>query len=203
VQHSVPPPPVPLSMPPPPPMQFFPPEPLSISNFQPAWQFVLLNLATCGIYALIWFYRNWSLLTERLNLHITPFWRMIFAPFFTVSFYRTLDRLMGYEAFEERTAAPVLGGLFGISSLLWLILDRSLWSMGEIFFSKDARWIFLASLFCLLISTFALLPAVRTLNAFWRAEQAGYPERRRLNGWALAVIIIGFLRLLDIFAYLS
>jgi hypothetical protein len=37
------------------------------------------------------------------------------------------------------------------------------------------------------------LPLVRALNAFWRHEQPGLPERTRLSGKAWIVVVIGAL----------
>jgi Domain of unknown function (DUF4234) len=40
--------------------QHMPPSGSRYANVQASWRLVLLAIATCGIYELYWFYRNWK-----------------------------------------------------------------------------------------------------------------------------------------------
>ena len=54
------------------------------------WKFLLLMIGTLGLYALYWFYRNWTLLNRR-HKQYWPVPRAIFSIFFTHSLFEEID----------------------------------------------------------------------------------------------------------------
>src|SRR5690625_4658746 len=57
-----------------------PPLPEVFFHHVAAWKFILLSLATLGLYELYWFYRGWSFVKRSEKSRIMPFWRTVFAP---------------------------------------------------------------------------------------------------------------------------
>jgi hypothetical protein len=43
---------------------------------------VVMSLFTCGLYQILWFYKNWRLIKNREHSDIMPVWRSIFPVFF-------------------------------------------------------------------------------------------------------------------------
>lgn len=54
------------------------------------WKFLTMMIGTAGIYAIYWFYKNWSLLNEKYKSY-WPVMRGIFAIFFTHSLFEEID----------------------------------------------------------------------------------------------------------------
>lgn len=54
-------------------------------------KFLVLAVATMGVYSLYWFYKNWSLQRRAYGLNIWPVPRAIFAVFFTHQLFRAID----------------------------------------------------------------------------------------------------------------
>lgn len=52
---------------------------------------ILMGFATLGYYELYWFYKNWVIVKERENSDIRPFWRAIFAIFFTSPLFKQIN----------------------------------------------------------------------------------------------------------------
>lgn len=167
------------------------------SNVHPVWQFVLLSVLTFGGYFIVWFYRNWSLLRERRGLHITPAARAFFSPFFGVAFYKELAGLVGHTGYAFKTPPESLGSFYICCMVISRIIDRITQRQSNLALEVVSIVIFLGAVA-------SLTPAVKALNAFWRHEQPGYPERRRLSGGAWLVAILGGLLWVSfIFAILS
>lgn len=55
-------------------------------------KFIVLFLATLGLYEVFWFYRNWQYVKQRDNSDIMPFWRAVFSVFWFYPFYQDLKR---------------------------------------------------------------------------------------------------------------
>ena len=64
-------------------------------------KFLLLFIGTLGLYALYWFYRNWSQYNSYENLRVWPVPRAIFAIFFTHSLFRYINEELSYVKPKE------------------------------------------------------------------------------------------------------
>ncbi|MFD2902573.1 hypothetical protein [Sphingobacterium anhuiense] len=74
--------------------------PIADQKLITAKQFTILNIATGGVYALWWVYKEWRFIEEKDNLHLQPAGRTIFSVFFIYSlFTRILDyaKSFGYN----------------------------------------------------------------------------------------------------------
>jgi hypothetical protein len=148
------------------------------SNAQPVWHFVLLTIATFGIYQVYWFYRNWKHFKIHKNLNISPGWRTVglFVPI--------LGAVLAYRQFRDiRDFAEEAG------------VDKT-YSPGWIFFS----WLILQCLcyllpgplqFLYLLLVWPLAVVQRVLNAYWEKEQPELPVRTDFSGGEIALLIIG------------
>lgn len=147
------------------------------SNVQPVWHFVLLSIATLGIYEIYWFYRNWKQLKFHKNLDISPGWRTVglFVPIYGIVLaYRQLKDIRDFsrEAGIVKTYSPGWI-LFG-----WLILT-ALWKL------PDPFW------FLSFLSVWPLTVVQCILNSYWAKEQSGYPEKTKFSGGQIALLVIG------------
>ena len=79
-----------------------------------AWKFLVLSIATFGIYELYWFYQNWRYIRERDRSDIWPFWRTVFSPIWCFSLCKDVDRHGG--SISTGTAIGVAAGYFLISA---------------------------------------------------------------------------------------
>jgi predicted nucleic acid-binding Zn ribbon protein len=148
------------------------------SNAQPVWRFVLLTIATLGIYQVYWFYRNWKHFKIHKNLNISPGWRTVglFVPI--------LGALLAYRQFRDIADFAKEAGV-----------DKT-YSPELVFFS----WLILQCL-CLLLpdqlmflcflTIWPLAVVQRVLNAYWEKEQPGLPVRTNFSGGEIALLIIG------------
>ncbi|NNG01104.1 MAG: DUF3857 domain-containing protein [Desulfobacteraceae bacterium] len=53
-------------------------------------KYVILSIATMGIYSLYWFYRQWKYIKQRDDSPMLPFWRAFFLPFWFYSLFREM-----------------------------------------------------------------------------------------------------------------
>jgi len=143
------------------------------SNVQPVWRFGVLCLATFGFYELYWFYKNWKWLKEKQGLKVRPFWRTFFAPLFSDPLFKRISALA-----QERGAPPM----------------RSPGGFAALYFLLCLSWR-LPSPYSLLSSlTFLpLIPAVRTLNAYWELEQAELPVRDHFSVRERILVTMGLI----------
>jgi predicted nucleic acid-binding Zn ribbon protein len=148
------------------------------SNAQPIWHFILLSIATCGIYEIYWFYRNWKHFKIHKNLNISSGWRTVglFVPILGVVLaYRQLRDIRDFakEAGVDKTYSP------GWILFSWLILSNlSLRLPGSLWFLS-------------LLSVWPLAVVQRVLNAYWKKEQPELPVRTNFSGGEIALLIIG------------
>lgn len=154
----------------------------AVSNVQPVWQYVLLQVCSFGAYDLFWFFLTWRLLKERHRLYITPAARALFPLLFAVHLCRENYRL-AEDAGHKPNWKPAAVGWSYI--LLELFAGPSM--------RQAAPAMFLAGVALFAGSIYVRLPLVRSLNDFWRHEQPRLPERNRLSGKAWVVVMLGSL----------
>ena len=151
----------------------------AFSNVQPVWQFVLLVICSFGLYYLIWFYNNWQLIKERNRWNITPAARALFAVFWIRSQFHELLQIVKSTGYERSWSPEGIGAAFIIGGFIIQASERSPGPLPT-----------LIVLAVLGVEVWVTLPVVRGLNAFWRHQQPGWPERRGLSlgGWAVAIL---------------
>jgi len=89
-----------------------------------AKQFTLLNIATGGVYAIWWVYKEWRFIEEKDNLDLQPAGRTIFSVFFIYSlFTRILDyaKSFGYNKSYNPVLLLVLYIFFNLTSLISIL----------------------------------------------------------------------------------
>jgi len=147
------------------------------SHAQPAWQLVLLSMATLGIYELYWFYRNWKHFRDHRGWDVSPGWRTagLVVPVLglVLAYYQLKDVREYLEKDGIRETYSPGWVLFG-----WLALS-ALWRL------PDPFW---------LLSSFSVFPLVAVqgpLNAYWEKEQPGARIRTSLSGGQIALLVLG------------
>lgn len=159
----------------------------TVSNVQPVWQYVLLQICSFGFYDLIWFFATWSLLKERHRLYITPAARAFFSILFANHLCREIYKLSAEAGMTPKWRPGFIGGSY---ILLEVIANRCMW--------RDETVIYAIGVGLFIASIVVRIPLVNTLNDFWRHEQPGLPERNRLSGKAWVVVVVGGLMWISI-----
>ncbi len=146
------------------------------SNVQPVWHFVLLCIASFGIYEFYWFFNNWKLLKERKNLDIYQFWRAFFGVLFAYSLFKKIFSLAKEKGYDEQPSAGLITFSFIVLSILWC-LGNPYWLIS-------------------LLSFIPLIPVLNAVNFFWEQEQPNPSKRTQFSRGEIAVLIIGGIILL-------
>jgi hypothetical protein len=150
---------------------------LQFSNVQPVWQFVLLSVATLGIYEVYWFYRNWKQPKVHKNLDISPGWRTagLFIPIYGL--------MLAYRQLEDIKNFAITAGIDKTYSSGWVLV-------GWIFFSilglLPGPFGFLG-----LLSVWPLTIVQQVLNSYWTSEQSELPHRTKFSGKQIVLLVIG------------
>jgi len=53
---------------------------------------IVMNLATFGLYSLVWFYKNWEAIQRRDHPNIMPFWRTVWSILWAYALFSEIDR---------------------------------------------------------------------------------------------------------------
>jgi hypothetical protein len=147
------------------------------SNAQPIRHLVVLSVVSLGLYPPYWLYRNLKLLAAHRALSISPFWRTSFAFLPVIGWPIFKDQLQLFAEAAEAAGVPsaiapwphTLGFQL-ISAVAWLVPTP--WSM-----FGNAAVIF-------------LLPAQRTLNAYWAVAQPGRPTRTAYSAGEVVFAVV-------------
>ncbi len=122
-------------------------------------RFVILSIATFGIYNIIWFYRTWKLLREELSLQIQPLARAYFSVFFGVSFGKNIQILLEKNSLKTDFDPMFLGISYLLLTLFGGILPTPFWLVA----------------FCAFVP---LVPFVEALNAYYIKVDGALPEKK-------------------------
>ena len=133
-----------------------------------AWKFIVLSIATFGIYELYWFYQNWRYIRERDHSDIWPFWRMVFSPIWCFSLCRDVDRHGG--SISTGAAIGITAGYVVISALAQM---------------PDPWWL------TGLLSFVPLLLVVAQINALNQARGARADYHSRFKAVHVAISMFG------------
>ncbi|MBN2406182.1 MAG: DUF4234 domain-containing protein [Elusimicrobia bacterium] len=87
--------------------------------YLPVSKVVILSILTLGIYELIWFYRQWSFVKERLKPGIKPFWRAVFGILYCDSLFKTVKKYADTKGIEAGFSADLLALAYILLSFSW------------------------------------------------------------------------------------
>lgn len=147
-----------------------------------ALKLVLMSVCTFGIYELYWFYKNWTLIRERTEQNIMPFWRAFFAPIWTYSCFRHIESSARENNIQESLSFGALAVFYIILIVAPLRLPDPLW----------------------LLSFFTFAPMIPVNRAALRINEklvADFENNEKFSGWNwVCLILAGILFLLCLMA---
>ena len=144
-----------------------------------ATKFIILDLATFGVYSLIWIYRQWCFLKNKQNLKISPGWRSILAPFWTGLLAFEIKKLLKEKNISVSFSPNVVGASYFIFIVLWELLPAPYQIVS-------------------LLSFIPLLPLVESMNEYYGETEHGLIEMK-LRWWQKVLTGIGlFLLMLSV-----
>lgn len=150
---------------------------LEYNYARPFIRVILLFILTFGLYFFYWYYKNWKDLKKHRNMDIRPALRTLGLLVPLLGFYYLYVQFRDIKDFAvERGAEAYSSGLitvgFILISYVTSLLPDILWILG----------------FLVLIP---LLVVQRTLNNYWKTEQAGIPMKNKFSGAEIVIMIIG------------
>jgi hypothetical protein len=137
--------------------------------------FIILDIATFGVYSLYWMYKQWKLLKKEFNLNVSPFWRSFFALIWSGVLAEEIKILAKGKNIETNYTPWIIG----VSFFLLTVLSRL----------PDPYW-----LICFL-SFIPLLPLVKTMNTYYETIDGSLPEKK-LQWWQILLVALGLITLL-------
>jgi len=75
-------------------------------------KFIIMSIATLGIYEIYWFYKNWSAVKKAQNSKIFPFWRAVFSVFFCYSLFKKVLVSASNHNYRESFSPGLLAILY-------------------------------------------------------------------------------------------
>jgi len=145
---------------------------VQFSRVMPLGKFIIMCLATFGIYELVWFYKNWTLLKEEKGLKISPFWRAVFAPIWIFVLTGKLQMYLK-EKNSPSNFSPIT------IAVLYFVLSAS-WKMPNPYSVISY------------LSFVPVLTLVSAMNIYWQPIDQGLPTKK-LTWWQLILVIMGLI----------
>lgn len=141
---------------------FFPVSPLKL---------VVMSTVTFGLYEIYWFYKNWSLIKERIGENIMPFWRAFFGVIFCHGCFREIR-----DTSEDRKLQnlPPIGWL----TVAWILLTLS-WRL------PDPYWLITW------LSPLVLMRMQKLVNELNSTVAPSHDPNKRFSAWNIVGIVIG------------
>jgi hypothetical protein len=136
-------------------------------------KFVVMSLASFGIYGFYWFYRNWVLERAHTNEDLSPFWRTFFAPLWIYSLLRRMRDAAGGAQVAPAWRAE-------ISAVAYIVITCGL-------FLPDPYWL------VSLLVVVPLVPVQRTVNALNAVVAPATSRNDAYSGKNLVLIIVGLI----------
>lgn len=131
----------------------------------------LLSFFSLGLYELVWFYKNWALVSARSEHKFSPQWRALFSPVFCLSFAREVNSTAESVGVAQRTRPWLIAVTYaGLILLLRL---------------PDPYW-----LICL-FSFVPLIPVARQIRAIHEAVRPGHESAVGWGGWSYTTLVVG------------
>jgi len=136
-------------------------------------KFVVMSLASFGIYGIYWFYQQWALERAHTNEDLSPFWRTVFAP---VWVYALLARVRaGAKAADVPTPWSAL-----ITAVAYVLLNLA-WAL-------DPPYALVG-----ILGAVPLIPVQVTLNQLNARMAPDAPRNDTYTGWNVVLIVVGIL----------
>jgi len=141
-------------------------------------KFIVMSVATGGLYELYWSYRNWKFVKHHESRKIMPFWRAFFVLFFHYDLLKTIKRDLGVRVPVDYSA-----GWLTVAYLVWLLTWRL----------PDPFWIVSYMTFV------PLLPVVAAINNANAGRVSDEHMNTRFTAWNVAMIVVfGVLQALNL-----
>jgi hypothetical protein len=125
----------------------------------------VLMIATTGLYALYWFYKNWALQRATTGESIWPVPRAIFSIFFTFALLDRVSSALRARGLSDSIGATAIATTYILAAVISSVCDRLAWR------DIGTPWTALASMACLLPMAWALSRAQRFINTACSDEQ--------------------------------
>lgn len=134
-------------------------------------KFILLSIASFGIYEVFWFYKNWQIMRDRDGMQVRPFWRAIFFPIWCFEFFKIVhERATGSGVSSSINAVGLGIGVIALNAMARL---------------PDPFW---------LISFLSFVPLLPVLSVVSDVNHQAAPfadKNDALSGKNLALLLIG------------
>lgn len=128
-------------------------------------KFLILSIATFGLYFVYWFYKNWDNVKRRDNNDTWPVPRAIFYIFFTHSLLTDVNETLKRKAVEHVWNPSMVASLFVLLTLIDTGISRAA------FKNIGSPYTDTVGFFTAIILAFVMLPAQKAINA--ACEDAG------------------------------
>ncbi|TGL58760.1 hypothetical protein [Leptospira sarikeiensis] len=150
----------------------------------PTTKLILLILGTLGFYTIYWFYKNWKYIKVReSDRSIMPFWRGVFAIFFTHRLFGDIEREASKQGLLKDWNAETNATIYVIVAIVGRIIDRISWRFPE------NKILSIASIVFLIFTIFPIHSVQRTINEL----NKNYFEevKPKFHPFEIAIIVIG------------
>jgi hypothetical protein len=143
-------------------------EEVEVTSFQ---KFLLLAIASFGLYQIYWMYRTWRFFKEKDNLDVMPVWRAIFGIFFISSLFENIKNFARRNGSSKDYSSAGLAVGFFFANLLGRL--------------PEPYWI---------LSLVSILCFMSPLQAFEEAIEnspAHTPTKSGIGGGEIVVLVLG------------
>jgi hypothetical protein len=142
-------------------------------------KFVLMYIATSGIYSLYWFYKNWVFIKSRTNQNIMPLMRSIFNIFFVYSFFSYIKEFAAKKRVNIRLPVGFFTAVYIFFEIISIFYDTSFFPNGLI-----------TVLFSDFVSLLILLQINIAAERINKAEISDYKPNDMLseNNWIIMIL---------------
>lgn len=130
-------------------------------------KFLVLSIATMGLYTFWWSYKAWRFFQQKDQLDISPVLRAIFGIFFLIPLYKRILHYAREKGYQEHYS-PVQLFVFGLAFDLLGLLPDPFWLLSNI------------SILFTLPAFKALLHAMQHATEYSTASQSGYSTRQKV-----------------------
>ncbi len=159
------------------------------------WRFVVLALATLGLYEYVWLYRNWTYLRDNVDPKSHPFLKTVgmLVPFLNIVLLNRQASEIQSETHADYYAGWITVGWFVMNGLINADNRLSSLYISALGHPVGPLVSIAASTLLTLGSAFVLLPIQRALNGWWLVIQPDLPPRTRFTGGQALLLLAGAL----------
>jgi tetratricopeptide (TPR) repeat protein len=84
------------------------------------FKFIVMSVATLGLYEIYWLYKNWVFIKQKTGRDISPFWRTVFGLFWVYSFFKYIQLFI----FKARMQIKIYPGAWAIIYIILALIDK-------------------------------------------------------------------------------